>query len=480
MFRKGSTESARRLSVAPWWTTTRRFGDASTRTSSRLTRQRLMSSSSSRPLHLLPSLRGSTLVHSFPPSVHIDPCRYHQAAFFSEGSSRQAAVRKQERKAKKEHRKQKEYIPKPSDDSDATPEMIRLSKRMSELDICSRREADRYIMEGRVMMNNHPVEPILGQKILADETNIVLLKHPYHPSERDNQQSIPKTQQQQVVQRRALEFSWSDFQSTTVVLHKPLGYVSGQPDEGPKGNAEIKKHIPAVRLLTPTNAFIDKGNYQDGDNNPQTEYQEAIDIVRHKMKFQTFRATQRTTLQNYVPAGRLDLNSSGLLLFTNSGVMAKKLISPEGLLEKEYLVLLEAVQNLTRHERESGMTYLPVKPKPDKVDRILKGGHTLWGDHKPMRPAVDVEWLDLNEGLAHNYFPLAAESQRNLCVLRLVLKEGRKHQVRRMCRELLGMHVVDLIRTRIGPIELNSVPEGKWRPLRQHEAELIYHASSSS
>ena len=66
--------------------------------------------------------------------------------------------------------------------------------------------------------------------------------------------------------------------------------------------------------------------------------------------------------------------------------------------------------------------------------------------------------------------------QRHRRVLRLVLQEGRKHQVRRMCREMLGMHAVQLIRTRIGSIDLGSLPEGQWRPLRQDEVRMLYES----
>jgi 23S rRNA pseudouridine2604 synthase len=333
---------------------------------------------------------------------------------------------------------------------------------MSELDICSRREADRYIMEGRVMIGDNPVEPILGQKVPANESTIFLLSQPYKQLEKTHVDDIDKRK----IQRRA----WSDLQSTTVILHKPLGYVSGQPEEARKGG-EQRKHTPAVRLLTPSNAHIVESNY----DHPQ-EFLQAKEIASEELDFQMHYASKHTTLRDYVPAGRLDLNSSGLLIFTNSGVMAKKLISPEGLLEKEYIVLLEAVQSLTRHERQAGMTHLPLTPR-DNTARMLKGGHTLWGEHRPLRPVVELEWLDLKQGLAQRFFPLASESPRNLRALRMVLKEGRKHQVRRMCRELLGMHVLDLVRTRIGPIELQSLPEGKWRPLRQAEAEFIYSSS---
>jgi 23S rRNA pseudouridine2604 synthase len=57
--------------------------------------------------------------------------------------------------------------------------------------------------------------------------------------------------------------------------------------------------------------------------------------------------------------------------------------------------------------------------------------------------------------------------------LRFILKEGRNRQIRRMC-ELVGMHVMDLVRIRIGTLQLGDLPEGRWRVLTDAErASLI-------
>ena len=399
--------------------------------------------------------------------------------------------------------------------------LIRLNKRMSELDICSRREADRFILAGRVRLNGIPVEPILGQKVPPDEQNIVLMSQSYQPvTAGDNIQSNddvnvnnthPNTyhvgESAADVQRRPREFSWDELQLSAVVLHKPVGYVSGIFEGGGQGKGGTRRepkeeavatnasqqqqqpHIPAVRLLTPDNAHIVPANYYDFDDHcvNEAEYQEAKNIVDHRLDFELYRASNLTTLQHYVPAGRLDMSSAGLLVLTkNGGVLAKKLISPHGLLAKEYLVLVEPVQGLTRHEREAGMvpTRLPSKPTKN-LSKFKQGGFQLAGEeHRPpLRPVVAAEWLrwsggDKDHPLIQTYLSPEEDLLPNFRrrVLRIVLREGRKHQVRRMCREILGMHVVKLVRTRIGPIELDSLPEGRWRPLRQHEAEAIYSA----
>jgi 23S rRNA pseudouridine2604 synthase len=89
----------------------------------------------------------------------------------------------------------------------------------------------------------------------------------------------------------------------------------------------------------------------------------------------------------------------------------------------------------------------------------LEGGRTLLGDDNKersrLKPCVDAQWIRPGE------------------VLRIVLAEGRKRQIRRVCRELLGWHVIGLQRIRIGPIRLEDMPEGWWRPLRPSEVDAL-------
>lgn len=398
---------------------------------------------------------------------------------------------------------------------------------MSELDICSRRQADRFIMEGRVVLNGNPVAPILGQKVPPGEQNIVLMSQNMNIHSNSNSKSTGNNENISEVQRRPMEFDWDELQTSVVVLHKPVGFISGVFDQrdsrgGDESSAASNNNrnspqpqmqqpqmsqimsqtqslpeqkIPAVRLLSPDNAHIVPSNYYDYQDQcvNEAEYQEANNIVDHRLDFQVYRASNVNTLQRYVPAGRLDMNSAGLLVFTrHGGVMAKKLVSPHGLIEKEYLVVVEPLQGLTHREREAGMPLHRLPPKPTKnLSKFKRGGHRLWGEEHlpPLRPVVAAEWVRWSEGeagiVSHNdqlmqtYLSIEEDLYPNerRRILRIVLKEGRKHQVRRMCRELLGMHVVKLVRTRVGPIELDSLPEGKWRPLRQHEAEAIYTAS---
>ena len=181
----------------------------------------------------------------------------------------------------------------------------------------------------------------------------------------------------------------------TAVLNKPTGYVSGQPEPG---------YTPAARLLT-------KGGLVG----------ESATIPDAKMSLP--------------PLGRLDLDSHGLLILSNDGVLAKAVIGPQSELDKEYVV------------RVAGRIDEPTLGK-------LRHGLDL--DGRRLRPAK----VSVIQGQ----------------ILRFVLTEGRNRQIRRMC-ELVGLRVMDLQRIRIGPLELGDLPEGKWRPLTPTEREAMIRAS---
>ena len=180
----------------------------------------------------------------------------------------------------------------------------------------------------------------------------------------------------------------------TAVLNKPVGFVSGQPEPG---------YTPAVRLLT-REALV-------GDA--------------------PFIPDSRMSLP---PLGRLDLDSHGLLILSNDGVLAKAVIGPQSELDKEYVV------------RVAG------RIDPPKI-ALLRHGLEL--DGRELKPAL-----------------VTANGQ----ILRFVLTEGRNRQIRRMC-ELLDLRVMDLRRVRIGPLALAELPEGRWRVLTSPERQAIIAAS---
>jgi 23S rRNA pseudouridine2604 synthase len=239
---------------------------------------------------------------------------------------------------------------------------IRLSKLMSEQGLCSRREADRYIEKGWVLVDGVAVTA-LGTRILPTQT-ITLA-------------AAAQNRQQARV---------------TILLHKPVGYVSGQAE---------KNYKPAVTLVgAPT--------HYSGD--------------RSKLRFSP------QHLRGLAPAGRLDIDSTGLLVLTQDGRIAKQLIGENSQIEKEYLV------------RVTGRL---------SADGLAKLNHGLSLDGEALRPAK-VSWQNRDQ-------------------LRFVLRQGKKRQIRRMC-EQVGLAVVGLKRVRIGKVMLGDLPAGQWRYLREDES----------
>ncbi len=238
---------------------------------------------------------------------------------------------------------------------------VRLSKRMAELGLCSRREADEYIEQGWVRVDGKVVKE-LGSRVMPE-------------------QAIELDRRGQVAQEKRV----------TILLHKPVGYVSGQAEDG---------YQPASVLITEENRWSE-------DKTP-IEFQNS----HHR---------------GLAPAGRLDIDSVGLLVFTQDGRVARALIGDDSNIEKEYHVRVEG------HLSEEGLALL---------------NHGLSLDGEALRPAK-VSWQNEDQ-------------------LRFVLREGKKRQIRRMC-ELVGLKVVGLKRIRIGKIPLGNLPAGQWRYLNAFE-----------
>jgi 23S rRNA pseudouridine2604 synthase len=249
---------------------------------------------------------------------------------------------------------------------------VRLSKVMSEKGLASRREADDWIVNGWVRVDGEVVTE-LGTRIFPD-------------------QRIDIDAQARAEQSRQV----------TILLHKPIGYVSGQAEDG---------HEPAVVLIHPDNHW-------------------AEDPMPWKL--------QRGHLHKLAPAGRLDIDSTGLLVLTQDGRIARQLIGEDALVEKEYLV---RVVWQGAPEAENVMEATP----PEVLEQLQYG---LSLDGKPLKPAK-VSWQNEHQ-------------------LRFVLREGKKRQIRRMC-ELVGLKVVGLKRVRMGRVVLGKLPMGQWRFLRPDE-----------
>ncbi|WP_367889667.1 pseudouridine synthase [Burkholderia sp. L27(2015)] len=248
--------------------------------------------------------------------------------------------------------------------------MMRLSKRMSELGLCSRREADEWIEQGWVKVDGVKVDT-LGAKVHAEQKIDVM------PAARADQAK-----------------------QVTILLHKPVGYVSGQPEDDYK---------PAAVLINPANQW---------------------ELDESGRRFHPF------NLRALAPAGRLDIDSTGLLVMTQDGRIAKQLIGEKSEIDKEYLVRV----SYNGHETDVE-AHFPA----EQLERLRFG---LELDEQPLKPA-QVEWQNGEQ-------------------LRFVLREGKKRQIRRMC-ELVGLEVVGLKRIRIGQVVLGNLPAGKWRYLLPSE-----------
>lgn len=233
---------------------------------------------------------------------------------------------------------------------------------MGELGLCSRREAEEWIVNGWVRVDGEVVS-VLGARVSRTARIDVDPAARAHQAER-----------------------------VTILLHKPIGYVSGQAEDG---------HDPAIVLIRPENRWPD-------DPSP----------LRFKPGH----------LRGLAPAGRLDIDSTGLLVFTQDGRVARRLIGDDTSVEKEYLVRVEGALS-------------------DEGLRLLHHGLEL--DGVTLRPAK-VSWQNEHQ-------------------LRFVLREGRKRQIRRMC-EAVGLKVTGLKRVRSGGVPLGRLPLGQWRYLRPDES----------
>jgi len=237
----------------------------------------------------------------------------------------------------------------------------RLSKLMAERGLCSRREADVWIERGWVSVNGDVVRT-LGTRV--EPSCLITVSS---------------------------EARQSQAKFATVIMHKPIGYVSGQAEDG---------HLPASVLFTAYN------HWEQDPSGKEFSPREHLGLA---------------------PAGRLDIDSTGLLILTQDGRIARALIGEDSQVEKEYLVRVEGKLD------EGGLQRLR---------------HGLSLDGKALKPAI-VRWQNEDQ-------------------LSFVLREGRKRQIRRMC-EMVGLQVVGLKRVRMGPILLGALPLGQWRYLSEQE-----------
>lgn len=148
------------------------------------------------------------------------------------------------------------------------------------------------------------------------------------------------------------------------------------------------------------------------------------------------------------PVGRLDLETEGLLLFTNDGEFANRLTHPRYKVPKTYEALLDG--QIGRGA---------VRALQSGVD--LEDGRTLPAE-------VKVLGTKPTQG-----------REPGQSLIRLTIREGRKRQVRRMC-DAVGHPVLELRRLRIGSLELGSLPRGEWRRLEPREVWALLQEAVDS
>lgn len=247
------------------------------------------------------------------------------------------------------------------------PEPQRVNRWLAQSGVCSRREAESLIEQGLVSIDGETVSDA-GRKILPGQTLVLA----------DAAQAKIEG-------------------GLTVILHKPVGVVSAQPDPG---------QVPAIRLLT-----------------------------RAALEGESPMIPGRDT--RLAPVGRLDMDSRGLLLLSDDGVVAKAVIGPTSELDKEYVV--KVAGQITEA-------------------KLAKLRHGLSLDGRQLRPAQ---------------VRVSGEQ-----TLRFILKEGRNRQIRRMC-DLVELKVIDLFRLRIGPLKLGDLRQGRWRVLTAEERAALIKAGGA-
>lgn len=268
---------------------------------------------------------------------------------------------------------------------------IRINKLIAASGLCSRRQADQYIQNGWIRLLPQDTQQQQQQQI------------PLHPG----LQLSPDTNWE------FLPAAWKDIQQkVSLVLHKPVGYVSSQPVD-----ATMK---PCIQLLTHENEYQPRGRQQ-------------------KQKQQTSNRKAPRNLSSLAVAGRLDLNSSGLLLFTQQGPLAKAVIGPSAAVEKEYLVRIQGLSLASLHSDQT----------QERIYSLQQGIH----DRGDFLQAVQVQLLNEHQ-------------------VQFVLHAGKHHHIRRMCAAV-GWHVEALKRVRIGSCVLGGLPLGKWRYLEDAELAAL-------
>lgn len=234
---------------------------------------------------------------------------------------------------------------------------VSLARALSKFGVCSRKQAEGVIAEGRVRVNGRPeanasrfIDPV-GDRVTLDGLRVGDL-----------------------------------METVALALHKPAGYITSRTD--PAGRPTI------YHLLDETIPWV-------------------------------------------FPVGRLDRDTSGLLILTNDHRLGHRLTDPGAHLPKTYHALVRGVP-------------------PVEALAVLREGVPI-GDSLPTRPATVTDLGHRRDGNSW---------------LEIVLTEGRNRQVRRMCAAV-GHDVLELVRVQIGDLPLGDLASGSWRRLSRADIERL-------
>ena len=162
-------------------------------------------------------------------------------------------------------------------------------------------------------------------------------------------------------------------------------------------------------------------------------YNKPKGIITHSAQEGEKEIKQVVAVKDIFPVGRLDKDSHGLIILTNDGRITERLLGPDYFHEKEYLVKTKnKLRGNFKEKMEAGVQIDREKTKPCKVHII--------NDH----------------------------------TFKVILTEGKKHQIRRMC-DALFQEVEDLKRIRIMNIELGKLPDGSHREIKGEELQKFLH-----
>ena len=187
------------------------------------------------------------------------------------------------------------------------------------------------------------------------------------------------------------------------------------------------------------------------DGKPVSEAERRyILLYKPKGYLTTYRdPTGRPTVYDLIPdinqfvgtVGRLDLDTSGLLLLTNDNQLAEALTNPEHKVAKTYLVKASTLLS------------------DEQLDQLANG-------------------IELSDGITRPAQVRRIRDGEKYTFLELTITEGRNRQVRRMI-EALGSKVLKLVRTNIGPLTMEGLRIGEWRNLSAPEVATLKHVSRS-